>query len=487
MTAIMTVIRLLRNAVLVFLGLAVILVATMMKKQSPIVLLPNQSYLSSATLVYIPGGKVPAEAYVPIIKAIQREFETHHVGLSCILIRYPRLLNFEIIPFWGAEGTVYHALTFLEMSPSKASLFIGGHSIGAILSQSVVYRPKRGIEYRFSGVLLHSAFIFGRYRSEPIPVPTLTLSGSRDGLNRFTALAKQYVDLGGQVYYRHHTPTVLVEGMNHMQLIDFESEFHRSRDLTATISTESAQALTAMYSARFLLRCMRRDVDLSDMFEAMKLSKEKYFDPFVIAMEADLSGETCVEAQKIVFEQEASELEIYSIPSTVSVLRFTFCKPRANETHVKVAKYAAPKWSLFHSSKVPQALQLLCKMNSKEQVFGSTSNMDRCFQINEEIIKGVFSTLSEEAQAAYLNAPSRLTFSHDVNHTSGPGWLTDKLHFVPKQDSVSVQIPRLKTAPGTGRYAGKLYCHFVSQSQAFEHFMIDAHRLRNQEGVKAYI
>ena len=75
-----------------------------------------------------------------------------------------------------------------------------------------------------------------------------------------------------------------------MQLADIESEFHRRRDLTATISTESAQALTATYSARFLLKQMGRDIDQSDLFEAMKLSEARYFNPYLEAIEADATG-----------------------------------------------------------------------------------------------------------------------------------------------------------------------------------------------------
>ena len=142
---------------------------------------PNQKNSKpAATLVYVPGGKVPAEAYVPILKAIQKELETNKVALSCIIVRYPRILNYDVNAFWGVEWMIFLGLFMRRLTSNHAPIFIGGHSFGAILAQSVAFRTET--VFRYSGVLLHSAYIEGKYRGEPIPVPTLTLSGTRDGL-----------------------------------------------------------------------------------------------------------------------------------------------------------------------------------------------------------------------------------------------------------------------------------------------------------------
>jgi Alpha/beta hydrolase family len=480
----MTIARALRNTLILLLSICGLMVS-MIRYQQPVLIPISKPTTASATLVYLPGFHVLPEAYRRFLEAIQVEFEADNVtfGLTCIIAKYPKLFNLDIPPFWGTEAMVTHALTFLKSTTSQDAppLFIGGHSLGGVLAQLVAFNKLKTAS-RFSGLLLHSAFIRERYRGEKIPVPTLTISGTRDGLNRLTAVAMQFLVLGRQPLYRVQTPTILIEGMNHMQLADIETKFHLKRDLPSTISTSDAQALAAKYSARFLLNCLGLDIQHQDLVKAMQLSEERYFDPYIKVLEADISGSTCVLAQNVVFGAQSGEREVYSDKASDHCHVFAFSKPKVNETHAKVETYTARAYSFFGRSSSPQAVQTLyCKMSNKEDQLFGTVDCERCVDINQAIIDRVLRTLPRKIQSAYLHSPNRFTFDHDIEHNTGLGWLRDKLRFLPTQRSVVVLCPRLKTAPGTARYSGKLYCQFVSQSRAYEHIMIDSNRLRPSE------
>jgi hypothetical protein len=465
------------------------LVAVMFEEQDPLVLTPsNSAHKVSALLLYLPGANVPIEAYTPLGEALQREFDAHGASLTVVFVRYPTLFNMDFPPFWNPESMVTSALNFMDYQGDAKlrdmPFFMGGHSLGAILGQIIAFKEAR--IHSYTGVILHSGFIMDKYRrTDQLPLPTLTMSGTRDGLNRLTYLATQYKDLRSHGRYLHDSPAALIEGMNHMQLAGGHSnKYTQLKDLEPTITTDEALRQVASYSTLFLLKCMNESVDLSSLFQVVKESEDNFFRPYIEAFQSDVSGETCVSTQHIHFEDQATSREIWASEPILKRTRrpnFIFAKPLGNYTHVKVETYATKAYTLFGRSSVPQALQTLnCKILTKEQVFGKVSEFDSCGAINQQLVNDAVSTLSERTRQDYASSPNKWVFEDDKDFQGGFGWtFTGDLMFLSTNPvSVGVVCPRLKTTPGTGRYSGKLYCGLVSKSRAIEFVLIDAYRKR---------
>ena len=459
--------------------------SALFQKYEPLAVAPTDNFQESATLVYLPGANVPAEEYLPLMKSMQDEFRLHKVSLTCMIVKFPTLFGMELPTLWDPESMVKEALDSAG-SAANAPLFLGGHSMGGILAQMMAFGTSPQFDYK--GVLLHGSFIMDRYRgraeSVNIKIPALTVSGSRDGLNRLTYLAMQYKDLRDNEQYPQRSPAILIEGMNHMQIANsYSNDYTATRDLEPAILGENAIKLAASFSTSFLLQCIGREVELKELFNAMKKSEEKFFQPYIDAVASDENGQTCVRAQEVHFGKEASTRKIVSLKpynQKSQRPRYAFSKPRGNETIVTVSTYVTRATTLMGRSSVPQAIQTLnCKLVSKEQIFGKESdNMGNCADINKAIVDELLSTLPRDVRSAYQSSSNRWNFGYDLATTSGLSWIMNDLDFLMEPKRISILTPKLHTAPGNGRYSGKLYCAFISKSRAIEHVFIDAHRPR---------
>lgn len=208
--------------------------------------------------------------------------------------------------------------------------------------------------------------------------------------------------------------------------------------------------------------------------EQMAQSEKRYYDPYIQAMESDASGQTCILAQRLHFENETVSIVAHHPHNKVA---FIFAKPKGNQTRVEVKLFAKWAFNWFGRSSVPQAVQTLrCKMITKEQVFGEASiDYDSCASMNAFILRQARFMLPEDMQEAYFVDGRRLEFGDDIEAAGGITWLSRDLEFTPQNNGTTlVQSPRLKTLPGKGRYSGKLYCALLSMSRAMEYIMLDS-------------
>jgi hypothetical protein len=452
--------------------------------QDPIVLEPLHSHSSTAVLIYLPGASVPSEAYIPVVRAIQNEFDAFNVSLNCLVVRYHKLLTVDVPLFWDPELLISNALRHIDPIKHGVPLFIGGHSVGAILSQIVAFNDDRTLMY--NGVVLHGGFVMDKHRlNGTLKVPAITISGTRDGLNRLTYLSTQYQDLRNQSQYLFNSPAALIEGMNHMQVANgYGNTYTRTKDLNPTITVTEAINQLSAYSAVFLLNCMGQNVDLRGLADLVQTSEDHFFRPYIDALDSDISGATCVRAQELHLGRQQDSRHIFSSTPFLSKIqrpRFIFSKPRGNNTHVNVQTYATKANTLFGRSSVPQAIQTLnCKLITKEQLFGRESEVDSCGDINLQILNEVLATVAEGQRRDYLSSANRYVFDKDHDFSNGFGWtFRGALEFSwSKSELVEVICPRLKTKPGPGRYDGKLHCGLISKSRVVEHILVDAYRKR---------
>lgn len=465
--------------------LAVIFIKTSVEWQDPIVLVhekENRINQRHAILVYIPGHAVNATAYNPLISQLQHELGGYNISLHAAIIRFPKLWGREFPPFVGRESLVDEALQQTRRAAqleqiSGVPVYLTGHSLGSILAQMVAFNHPA----EYSGLLVHGGYVMTKYRrgQQSLPVPTLTLSGTRDGMNRFTYVAMQHrhmKDMLPPSQLSEHAPSILIEGMNHYQVANNAPPYMEGRDFEEGVSLQTAVEMLSKLSATFMLRQINVSVDDMESLEKdVKKSDERYFQPYIDAMEFDETGQTCMMAQQLHFDN-ATDIQIIAHQAH-NKARFISAKPKGNQTQAQVEMFMSKAFTWFGRSSVPQAvLTLRCKMITKEQVFGEASrSYDSCSSINSYIHQRALASLPEDMQLAYSTTGTRLEFGNDIETVTGFKWLLKDLEFTQQDNgTILVESPRLKTAPGNGRYSGKLYCTLLSMSRALEHIMLDS-------------
>lgn len=169
---------------------------------------------TDTALIFYPGGKVEAIAYLPLLKKIE-----DRTGIVIILVEMP--FNLAVFDANAADKVI-------EKHPEIKNWFIAGHSLGgAMASQYASKHPDK-----VQGLILLGAYIYGDYP----PENTLTLYGT---LNQSVADKIDYTE-----------NVVAIEGGNHAQ---FGNYGRQKGDLDATISADLQQDIAADAIQAFLL------------------------------------------------------------------------------------------------------------------------------------------------------------------------------------------------------------------------------------------
>ena len=164
----------------------------------------SPSYPTDTAIIFYPGAKVEAEAYLPLLTKIRQ------TGVTCILVHMP--FRMAIFDANAAEAV-------MEQFPDIQHWYMAGHSMGgAMASQFAADHPDQ-----VDGLILLGAYIYGDYP----PEKTLTVYGS---LNQSVEDKIDYTE-----------NVVEIEGGNHAQFGNYGPQ---KGDLPATISAEEQQAQT---------------------------------------------------------------------------------------------------------------------------------------------------------------------------------------------------------------------------------------------------
>ena len=184
--------------------------STIMVQDNLTILSP--SYPTDTAMIFYPGAKVEAEAYLPLLDQIRQ------TGVTCILVHMP----FHMAIFDGNA-----AEEVIAQFPEYQHWYMAGHSMGgAMASQFASEHP--GL---VDGLILMGAYIYGDYPDED----TLTIYGS---LNQSVEDNIDYTE-----------NIVEIEGGNHAQFGNYGPQ---KGDLPATITAEEQQRQTVEAIEAFL-------------------------------------------------------------------------------------------------------------------------------------------------------------------------------------------------------------------------------------------
>ena len=172
----------------------------------------SPTYPTDTAIIFYPGAKVEAEAYLPLLDQIRQ------TGVACILVHMP--FHMAIFDANAAESVI-------DQFPEYQHWYIAGHSMGgAMASQFASDHPDL-----VDGLILMGAYICGDYPAED----TLTIYGS---LNQSVEDNIDYTE-----------NIVEIEGGNHAQFGNYGPQ---KGDLPAAISAEEQQKQTVEAIEAFL-------------------------------------------------------------------------------------------------------------------------------------------------------------------------------------------------------------------------------------------
>lgn len=172
----------------------------------------SPSYPTDTAIIFYPGAKVEAEAYLPLLDQIRQ------LGVTCILVH---------MPFHMAIFDANAAEEVMEQFPEYQHWYMAGHSMGgAMASQFAADHPDE-----VDGLILLGAYLYGDYPEED----ALTIYGS---LNQSVEDDIDYTE-----------NVVEIEGGNHAQFGNYGPQ---KGDPPAAISAQEQQAQTVAAIEAFL-------------------------------------------------------------------------------------------------------------------------------------------------------------------------------------------------------------------------------------------
>lgn len=174
----------------------------------------SPTYPTDTAIIFYPGAKVEAEAYLPLLDQIRQ------TGVTCILVHMP--FNMAIFDADAAEEVI-------SRFPEIQHWYVAGHSMGGAMASKFASDHPDQVD----GLILMGAYIYGDYPDEK----TLTIYGS---LNQSV---EDHIDYTQNI--------VEIEGGNHAQFGNYGPQ---KGDPPAEISAEEQQAQTVTAIEAFLSR-----------------------------------------------------------------------------------------------------------------------------------------------------------------------------------------------------------------------------------------
>ena len=171
-----------------------------------------------SAVIFYPGGKVEALAYIPLMESLAME------GVLTVLMPMP--FNLAVLAKNAAEGIP-------EQFPEVENWYMAGHSLGGRMAASFTAENTAWVD----GLTLVAA-----YSTDPVALPVLSIYGSDDGVMN-------------QEKYRQYRPNLpelteqIIDGGNHA---GFGFYGPLEGDGEASISREEQIARTAELMAEFV-------------------------------------------------------------------------------------------------------------------------------------------------------------------------------------------------------------------------------------------
>ncbi len=194
---------------------------SVLQNNSNIEVLDNLTILkgdSDIGIIFYPGAKVEAIAYLPILEKLQAE------GFTCVLVEMP--YNMAIFNVNGADDILLEDINSLS---HVESWYMAGHSMGGGMASAYASKNQELID----GLILMGAYVYGDYP----PENALTIYGTHNS------------NLEEKIDYTQNI--VIIEGGNHAQFGNYGKQ---KGDPDADITPQEQQDITVEEVVKFVYK-----------------------------------------------------------------------------------------------------------------------------------------------------------------------------------------------------------------------------------------
>lgn len=482
-----------------------------------IVLRPDktQSTLPEKMLVFIPGGKVPNDKYIPTATAIQRD--AAELNLWVVIPAVFQRLCIISCSATSICSPLHSAVeTALAEAVSKGwkrgnddeDLWIAGHSLGGVCANTL-FQAYDGKKQPYAGMIVMGSYVdeSGSYDLTHYPKPVLTLNVELDGgLARPGKTAvwwRQFVNMEksmGKELALKEKPVIVIKKLNHS---DFCPGFDVPGDLPAEVDQLTATATIGSLVAGFL-HIQTAEVSQSAKDAAVKLLEEEvgwtrtlltpYLkaqdmerSPTLTSMSSEGGSPFCATAQKIIANlKDISHLTVedgYHVDSS----NLEHCHPSWTKAEGGILKVATCSHcdyyaDILNTGTITAASEIACKMLSSDRIAQqmNTTAQDgsvSCSVVNQHAVSVAEGIAAASTLERYKKQGRGWCFLPDVPTTGsiGPLWVfSDALTLKESDKCMEVTSPFLKTEVDGWIFPGSHYCKFLSPARVLDWMMTDS-------------
>lgn len=418
--------------------------------------------------------KVPASAYVDIVKKLQQKVSFQlWVGIVSFLGNTPNPIEFPL----KTNEIIRQVQQVVPSLDAASDVFVAGHSLGGVMAQLSAGNH--------SGLVLWGAYItnhkYGTYGTS-----TLTLGAELDGLTRVTRIAEDFA-----VYKQKqllNKPVVVIPGASHSQFCNQTVKGDLKPELTLAEAQDAITELTAAY-----LYVQAKDPSISTLLretaknllaKAATITNEMV-SGFLHARELEQS-QYCADSQSVVLERQIATSELHRLQITNkaydNLFSFVGSKPNITGTIGNTDSHNSYPLNPVDVSTIPvSANEIACKMKSLEAITHAlnttvtSKDAVTCIYVNQILMQAVPSLVTPASYKRYQQWGKPIVLQDDLQYTAGPTWVAAGLHFEITPTRVQVASPALHTdmsAPfGLG---GMQYCKLFSPAKAVEWILVDS-------------
>lgn len=457
---------------------------------SPILVAPSNKTGTLKLLLYVPGGKVPPEDYLPSIQAAQGASHLRlaavilrcHINLCDAILEVPKLMKDAIETANKSWGP------FL-----KSDIVIAGHSLGGVGARHFfdTYPGTAGLalfgtQYNgdhedFKGTLGYPVDL------AKFPAALLALTGELDMVptSHAAELVRQSKDLDEKDRFRKLP--LIIAGMDHSQ---FCPPFEVAKDIKPEIPNADATMAIGAIVAAWIDHVMLGASDADSMLETMVKSTAQIAAPFISAMELDKTW--CASAQKILaggVQMTVSDEEKFSSRT------LEHCHPSIDMRGVDAeATTCSYRYYSYTNSTIPDlfptyqgADDIACKMISEDKIatvlklpvpsMDSDEVKNRCRSINQQALakaKELVRASWPKAMQRFDEQGKKITFTEDNQSFMGPQWVLTGLKVKEGANEITIEAPALISSITSKIFPGSHYCKLLAPSKAVEILMTTA-------------
>jgi len=448
-------------------------------------------------LIFIPGGKVPAENYKLTAEAIV----TAATGLNLTVVVPSVFKDLCIISCFSTyacsslKSTIDTAVAksgFISTNP-KEDTFVAGHSLGATCGSNLVV----GYSYNYAGLLEFGGYTDkdGETSVANYSIPVLTMAGELDGggarpgkLALYYEQFKEYATKHGEDKALTLKPVHSLLGVDHS---NFCPGFFvtATKDLCAEVSQDEGLQAIGKASAAFLhlnspTTSSVKAAALATMHEMLDVSR-KLFEPYLEAFEYERGGSWCKLAQRSISglsKEDAGKLQVEMEVVPFKGFQHGHTKYSPVEGGgLKVTDIASyEEAGGFGPYDIHGAAKSIdCKMvggdRIAEQMQVKTNLNTTCGAMNRLAVETALELLPEKSKKRYLAQTRRVCYGEDkfVFQNIGPLFVKGSITVKETEACLEVASLALISTLAQAIYPGSHYCKLLSPAMALEWMMTD--------------